>query len=244
MKHYLVLLTLVFTVGSAFAQAPASSGGALKKGDESQELEKVKKRYWAAGEEAEIGVVQNRTYAKSGKFELGVFGGLTINDPFLNTKAAGLDLGYNLTEYFGLHAVGWKSFVSPSSALVTFEREKQATANTNLPKSYLGLEALGSVFYGKLSVLGAKIIYYDLHLAGSLGATETENGTYITPGVGIGQRFYANKWFSVRLDYRLQFYKEDVKQKTIVTQIGETIGQRNVFSNTITIGFQFLLGGF
>jgi outer membrane beta-barrel protein len=244
MKNYWLVLTLVFTAGSAFAQAPAPSGRALKRGNETQELEKVKKRYWAAGEEAEIGVVQNRTYAKSEKFELGVFGGLTINDPFLNTKTAGIDIGYNVTEYFGLHAVGWKSFVSPSSALVTFEREKAATANTNLPKSYLGLEALGSVFYGKLSVLGAKIIYYDLHLAGGAGVTETENGNYLTPGIGIGQRFYANKWFSVRIDYRLQFYKEDVKQKTIVTQIGQTIGQRNVFSNTITVGLQFLLGGF
>lgn len=205
------------------------------------DLEKIKKRYWAEGDETEIGVVQNRTYTKAGKIEIGVLGGISMSDPFISVQTLGFDLGLNFSEYFAVHALVWKHFVSPSSALETFQQESQATTNTNYPEWYAGAEAVGSIFYGKLSVFVAKIIYYDLYLMGGLGMTGTQSGNDLTPHVGIGQRFYVNNWLSICTDYRLQYYRETVIEKEIITKLGQSVGERNVFANNLQLDVQFLL---
>jgi outer membrane beta-barrel protein len=99
------------------------------------------------------------------------------------------------------------------------------------------------MLYGKLSVLGKSIIYYDLHLLGGLGYTRTENGSYATPSLGIGQRFYLSKLTSFRVDYRLQYYNETLIEKQITTKLGQPVGARDNFNNTITFGFSFMLFG-
>ncbi len=210
---------------------------------ESVNIDAIKQKYWARGDETELGVVQNRAYSKGHRFELGAFGGVTFSDPFLSTNQTGLDLGYHFTENLGLHLIAWKSFVSPSSALDTFEREKHATTNTNYPKNFVGVEGMGSVLYGKLSVLGKSIIYYDLHGLVGVGSMGTESGRYIAPSLGVGQRFYFGKLVSLRIDYRLMYYRETILEKQIVTQLGQPTGSRDNWSNVITLGLSFLIGG-
>jgi outer membrane beta-barrel protein len=203
----------------------------------------IKERYWARGNEAELGVVQNRTYSKTHKLELGLLGGIAFSDPFLTVKYLGGDLGYHLSEFVSLHLLAWQYTVSPSNALLTFQAAQGATTNTNYPSLFFGTELDASIIYGKLSVLGKSIIYYDLHLLGGVGATKTETGTYVTPSLGIGQRFYLSKVTSLRIDYRLQYYNENLIEKQITTKLGQPVGARDNFNNTITLGLSFMLFG-
>ena len=206
-------------------------------------LDSIKEKYWARGDETELGVVQNRAYSKKGKVEVTVIGGVLFSDPFLDTKVLGGSVGYHFSEYLSGHLIGFKHMVSPSSALLTFQDQLGATTNTNQPSSYLGAEGNASIFYGKLSVLGKSIIYYDFHMLGGAGVTTTESGSYITPSVGLGQRFYISKLASVRLDYRLQYYRETLLEKQVVTRLGQPTGQRDNWSNVITLGVSFMLFG-
>ncbi len=210
---------------------------------ESVNIDAIKQKYWARGDETELGVVQNRTFSKNRRFELGVLGGVSFSDPFLSVSQVGFDFGYHFTENLGLHLIAWKSFVSPSSALSTFEQEKHATANTNNPKNYFGVEGMGSLLYGKLSVLGKSIIYYDLYGLAGIGSMGTESGRYIAPSLGIGQRFYLGKYVSLRFDYRLMVYKENILEKQIVTHLGQVSDTRTNWNNVITLGLSFLIGG-
>ena len=229
------------------APAPGSGASTGLSGaindDDRVNVDAIKEKYWAKGDEAELGVVQNRLYTKVGRFEVGTFAGMIMSDPFLSVTTLGASVGYHFSEYFAVHVFGWKAFSGPSSALTTFIQTEGATANTNQPKSYLGSEASASLLYGKLSLIGKKIIYYDFHLLGGLGVTNTESGADLTGHVGIGQQVYLTKSASIRLDYRLMPYEEQIKEKVIPTKLGQVVDKRTNWSNSVTLGITFLLGG-
>jgi outer membrane beta-barrel protein len=253
MKSINTTRILMFLLSSGLAASNALAADSSKKSDDATQaqdsgaervnVENIKEKYWARGDETEMGVVQNRTYSKEHKIEVGVYGGVVLTDPFLNVNNAGLSLGYHFSEYFELRGLFWKEFAGYSSALNTFYETKGGVVNYNKPKAYYGGEAVGSLLYGKLSVVGKSIIYFDLHVLGGFGLTNTENGTYPTPHIGIGQQVYVSKNISLSLDYRLMFYHEQIKERTIPTQIGTVVGSRNNFSNVITFGANFMFGG-
>lgn len=204
-------------------------------------VDSIKEKYWARGNATELGVVQNRAYSKKGKLEFSVMGGILYSDPFLSVTPVGGSIGYHFSEYLSLHALGFKHFVTPSSALQTFQSESSGgTVNANIPRYYVGLEGMGSLFYGKLSVLGQAIIYYDFYLTLGGGATNTESGTYATPTIGLGQRFYSSRHISIRLDYRMAYYREDILEKVIPTKLGQIAGARDNFNNVIVLGISLM----
>ena len=151
-------------------------------------VDQIKEKYWARGDENEMGVVQNRAYSKARKFTLGVVGGVINSDPFIANSAMGFNLGYHFSEYLSISALAWRSLSTPSAALVAYQQFSGGASNTNPQNAYFGGEVAGSILYGKLSVLGKSIIYYDLHLLGGIGSTGTENGNFLTGHVGIGQQ--------------------------------------------------------
>jgi hypothetical protein len=60
--------------------------------------------------------------------------------------------------------------------------------------------------------------------------------------VGLGQQFYINQIVSLSVDYRLQGYNETLIEKVITPKLGQTLGTRMNWSNTITLGVNFLFG--
>ena len=155
---YRIVPILIFAIAS-------STGLAGEKKKSTRKVEKVnvnniQKRYWAHDNQANVGVVQNRLYTKANHFQVSAISGILVSDPFLSVKAFGLSLGYHFSEYLSVHALGWRSLTSGSSALDTLNDFGQ-TANTVEPRFYAGSEVQWSLLYGKLSLLGKKIIYYD-----------------------------------------------------------------------------------
>lgn len=229
--------------GTVPATPPASSttdANPLAGNGERLNVNNLKQKYWAKGEETELRVVQNRLYSKANKLELGVFGGIVSTDPFLNVQSLGLAVNYYFSEYFGVGVIGWKDFAGASSAqaFLSASTNNTVVADTNIPSAFYGLDAKASLIYGKLSVLGKTIIYYDLFLQGGMGLTSTETGSYITPMFGIGQQIYLSKVLSFHLTFLEMFYSETVNHKNASTQPPL---QRTNFNNTINLGFNFLL---
>jgi outer membrane beta-barrel protein len=228
--------------------SPSATDDSLS-GAERVNVENIKEKYWARGDESELGVVQNRLYTKEHKFELGVFGGTAVSDPFLSVKSLGGLAGYHFSEYFSLNVMGFKEFVGPSSALELLQLPSGSgglgtTANTNEPRWFLGSEVAASFLYGKLSLIGKAIIHYDMHVLGGVGVTSTESGKYFTPYVGIGQQIYLSKWISLRLDYRLMEYSETILEKVRPSLIGQSVGTRANYTNSIVLGLNFLINPF
>lgn len=209
---------------------------------EDVDVNKIKQRYWSRGDESDMGVVQNRLYSKAGKFEISGFGGVVNSDPFLTVYNAGASVGYHFTEALGVDAIAWRSFWSPSSALNTLRATGQDT-NINPQNGLIGGEVNWSVLYGKLSLLGAAIIHYDLHLLGGAGMTSTANGNYLTGIVGIGQQFYLNQYMTLNLDFRLTPYQEDIVNRVspLLPNYNQVTSTQMNWSNTITLGLSFLI---
>lgn len=223
----------IIPIHSAWAQA----GAQPKRVD----VEQLKKQYW--NEETQYEVVQNRLYPKSGRMELQLFGGSISSDPFLATTFMGVTLGYHFNEYVSVHALLERDFAKSSSALVRLEETANTTTNTNPTYWTYGGEVVGSLIYGKLSLLGKAILYYDMHILGGAGVTLSETGNYFTQWGGVGQQIYLAKWVAWRIDYRLHHYYEDIRQK-IPGQPGypgQVRESRDNWSHTLNIGLSFFL---
>ena len=223
-----LFLTLPTISSSAFAQAPA--GGGAKQG-ERLDVESIKQKYWAKGNETQMNVVQNRMYTREGKVELSVFGGTFSDDPFLSTRSLGASLGYHFSEYIGIRALYMKLFPKKSSAADAFLAYQKSEATTNPPNYFYGVEGTASLLYGKLSLLGKAIIYYDLHLSAGLGQLNTSNGTYLAPIVGIGQQIYLSQMFLLRFDYRLLNHSENLAGLT---------NKRTLWTDSLSLGLSLL----
>lgn len=241
-KYHLTISILFLCLFSMLAYSEEKAPASQKEVGESVEVDKIKEKYWAKGSDAEMGVIQSRLYSNAGKVEVGVFGGIISSDPFLSTKHLGGSAGYYFNDYFALHAIGWKSAASGSAALKTFESDAGFTANTNHPKSFYGVQASGDFLYGKLSLLGKMIIYFDLHVRGGLGSTQTESGNYLTPFVGLGPQIHLNKRISLSFDYRMMRYRENIVGKAPGANYGKVVGNRVNYTDVISLGLTFSFG--
>lgn len=221
------------------AASPESQAATDAEAAQEVSVKKVKQKYWAKDGDTEAGVVQNRKYTKKKKWELGVMGGLSSQDPFIDVKMMGLLLGYNFSEYWAVNLLYWKYYVSENTAQKEFRTKSGGGVNNNHPKSYYGAEASASLLYGKLSFAGKKIIYFDLHLLAGGGIMNTETGNYFAPHAGIGQKVFLSRKTALRLDYRLQYYKDRIKDKQRDPNLGGgglIPGTRRVTSHNFTLG--------
>ena len=76
----------------------AIPGPSSNKGPKEADVEQIQEKYWARGEESEIGVVQNRLYTNKKKFEFGLNLGAVSSDPFLVNTSLSATLGYHFSE--------------------------------------------------------------------------------------------------------------------------------------------------
>lgn len=214
--------------------------------DEIVEVEQVKEKYWAQGEASQLGVVQNRLYTKKKKLQFGLLLGTAMDDPFLSSKILGANISYNVSEFWGFSLVGWDYSVSPSNALDIL-RAGGKEANTVENQYYIGAETTGSFLYGKLSLLGQSIIYYDMHFLSGMGVTKTENdAASFTVNVGLGQRFYITENTSLRMDYRVQTFNATEVEKEISSRLGELNGVVRHWNHVVglEVNYMFDLGDY
>lgn len=187
---------------SLAARAPSSD-------PETVEIQKVSEKYWAQGDESELGVVQNRTYTRARRLGMDLFAGTLSTDPFLSVRTFGGTLGWNFDENWGIHAVFWKSNPSDSAAYESFRQQAPtADVDRNPPSGFYGLQVNRSVLYGKAALFGRTLMYVDVFLLGGAGISATRSGNYFTPFVGIGQKIHLTKNLSLHLDYRILRFSE------------------------------------
>ncbi len=245
MKRWFFIVCLVMVAATTQAWAadstPVSSAPSTSVPDKGQKIdvEGLRKKYWSQGEKGEMAIIQNRQYTKAHHLELGITGGSISSDPFLSVYSLGGSLGYYFSESFAVEAIGWKSFSSYSSAFNTLQSNQGLTVQTNPPQGFAGLGVVYSPIYGKLSLLGSAILHFDLNLKAGAGLTFTDNGNYLTPYAGIGQRLYLTHALSLTFDYKLMYYSERLQLNTAA---GAPImfGTHNNWSNVLELGFGFL----
>jgi outer membrane beta-barrel protein len=238
----LVLSCLALTQAARAAEPAPSAPAAKPAAPQRIEVDNLKQKYWAKGNEADLEVVQNRLYTKQYKLNIELMAGTVSGDPFLNSISYGGLLGFNFTESVGVNALYWKLKSSTSSAYDAFVLSAGRGANSNPLLSLMGGELSWGILYGKLSLLGKAILHFDLFLYGGLGQIKTENNSALAPWVGVGQQLYITRWMSLRADYRFLRYKEDILERfSPLNEIGTLRASRYTYAGAFTVGLNFLL---
>jgi outer membrane beta-barrel protein len=174
------------------------------------DVQSMKRRYWTVGNEDLMDVVQNRRYTKKGRWETALRYGFWSDDAFQDQKTIGGSLGYHLNEFLSLHMFYSKISASNNQAFTAAISNTGIRPAINPGLSVIGAEARGSLIYGKLSLLGSRIIYYDFNTA--IGLTQhsvgAPSGTSIGYFLGLGQQFFLDKNWFLGLDWRLMFHSD------------------------------------
>ncbi|MEK6555886.1 MAG: outer membrane beta-barrel domain-containing protein, partial [Bdellovibrionota bacterium] len=184
------------------------------------DISELEQKYWAP-KDTDFSVVQNRTYTKAGKLAASFMYGPIVNDTFSSGMNAGLLLNYYKDERFGFQAHYISSDLSNSDATKKFFKlSGGATApDFNRVKDYYGLGFNFVPFYAKMSVMGQKIIYFDMQITPTIGMTkyeqQQENGggkseNSFSYGLDVTQYFFFSKSLAVRFDLQNRWYKQDV----------------------------------
>ena len=167
-------------------------------------------------------VVRRKLLFRSTRFEAAPLVGFTLADPFNRNILAGANLGFHLTNSFGIGAtIGAGVVTRPTSLRTNIEQTAPDLSEVAFSKvNFLAsVEGTYVPIFGKFSFLDRGIINYDLHLivgAGFVGrgaeagdnsgattaATDAVSGGTAAGVVGVGGRFYANDFVSINLQVR------------------------------------------
>ncbi|XXF75941.1 outer membrane beta-barrel domain-containing protein [Myxococcaceae bacterium GXIMD 01537] len=178
--------------------------------------------------------VSGHLFLKKGRFELSPSVTFSIRDAFFTKYILGGTLTYHPLETLGISLRGGYSLasVSGSAQLCTFGQDG-TTRGCNAPSMEQldgkapgqvtlmgGLDVQWAPIYGKLSLLAEKFIHFDMYAVGGVSAVQyrgppesgatTASTAQITPGanVGVGARFFLNRWMTVRTEVRDLIYVE------------------------------------
>lgn len=251
-KLLLVAAMFVALPETAYAKGKKSGptevaipGPGSNKGPKEADVEQIQEKYWARGEESEIGVVQNRLYTNRKKLEFGFNLGSVSSDPFLvNTSLSGT-VGYHFSDLFSVHLGYTQNFVWGSEALKSLEQFSGSgkTAVTNKQKNWITLDTRWSMLYGKVSLFGAKILYFDSYLSAGVGIVNTENGSSLAIMPGIGQVYHISQTVGLNLHYKLFLYDETLKSRNTAS-LNAVLGTHGNFGSTIMLGLTITLDPF
>lgn len=204
-------------------------------------------KYWAP-KDVDFSVVQNRTYPKENRLFLSVHYGPIINDGYSEGNNTAFSANYFFTERWGVQVQRVNANLKNNKFtenLTSFGGGVQPdfgrlTGATSVGFSFVPI-------YAKMSLLGSKIIYFDMALTPTVGQVSysqmtingPQNQTAFSYGMDLTQYFFLSKNWALRADIKNLWYKEQIAK---YNQGGSGIATGSSFRNQINHTTIFLLG--
>ncbi len=246
----LLLASIVtFVTSISFAQTE-------NRGSDKVDLKKLEDKYFSA-KDNDYGVIQNRTFSKSGKIYLSLGYGPLVNDAFSKSRALGGMLGYYFNEDFGIEAsyLNYDSVKNDSVANFNSLSSAGISPNYNLLKSSIAASLTYTPFYAKMAFMNKAIFYFDMGFTLGAGVStynqvifkrvqgpgtaigeDTETASAPHFELGVMQQLFLNKNFAFRVDVKNTFYSQKVKQYDVgVTGDQNVRPEQTKSSNDTTI---------
>jgi outer membrane beta-barrel protein len=191
-----------------------------------------------------ITVLQNRFFTKSLRPEIGVLGGMILNEAYTDTKIQGARLGLFFSEWFGVEYQWSENTIDDSDdrlALKTLNYYPVGADGDVVPDTIVhpdpevnsiyqvqDVTAVVTPFYGKMNLFDAFIVYSDVYFLLGRAQLITDQGGRGALTVGGGQRFYLAKSFSLRLDIRNRTFTEirageESQRNTLSFDVGASV---------------------
>ncbi len=244
-------LALCFAHATAMAQVPVAPV-AEKPGDKKLDISDLESKYWAP-KDTDFSVVQNRTYPKERKFFISPQFGFLVNDQFSEGTAFGLSANYFFSERYGIQLSGLTTDLELNKAnkdLARLSQEAGAQANHGELVSTYSVGFNWVPFYAKMSVLGKRIVYFDMAFTPTIGLSQydqvVETGNKrqqaLTYGFDVSQYFLFSKWIAARVDLKNQWRNEDVVQfrgNGVNTITGAKVSSKTTHDTLFMLGLMF-----
>jgi outer membrane beta-barrel protein len=199
---------------------PAAAGAPTDQKSDKLDISDLEQKYWAP-KDTDFSVVQNRTYTKAKRFALSLQTGPAVNDPFNAGFNYAGKLNYYLDERYGFEFQFIKADLTDSDSTKKFKTQLSGgdvPPDFNRPENFYGVGFNWVPFYAKMSVLGSKIIYFDMQFTPLLGISQYEQQnqvkeskkTAFTYGLDITQYYFVSKTLAYRFDYQNRWSHQDV----------------------------------
>jgi len=200
--------------------------------------------------------VSGHLFLKQGRLEVSPSATFSVKDAFFTKYILGAVVTYHATETLGFSLRAGYSLptVAGAAQICTFSDEGGSTTRGCRRPSFAELDGqapgqinlLGGVdvqwapIYGKMSLLAEKFLHFDLY--GIAGASAVQYrapaGNEFTVGgnVGVGMRFFVNRWMTVRTEFRDLIYVEKAVNPTTTlrNQLLFELGMSFFFPNAPT----------
>jgi outer membrane beta-barrel protein len=204
------------------ANAPANSSAAAT--SDKVDVGDIEKNYWAS-KDTDFNVVQNRTYSKAQRFSFSAALGTPLQDNYNSGLTYSFYGNYYFSERYGAQLEYTRSDFTPSDGVTDFQN---ASVNTNhvMPNHNSETNFYGASFnwvpiYAKMSLLGSKIIYFDMSFSPGVGVQEYNQIRDSVTGGDVGksavagtfdvtQHYFFSNHFAVRFDYKNRWYSQEV----------------------------------
>lgn len=244
MKTPIALVALLLTSHVSLAQSTPAKAGSDK-----LDVQALEQKYWTAKDD-DFSVVQNRSFAKKKRFFGTLHYGVSINDPYYSGTYIGASGGYFFNESWGVEANYLSTSFDKSRAFKDI-LSLGGGPKANELKNKIGINAIWTPIYAKMSLFDKKIIHFDMGFIVGLQQVNYENpySTTTFPGftevsktgssmgysIGIMQQFYFRENMAIRVDFTNSFAGEDQVSYTSLT--GTKSGTKTINDTALFIGF-------
>jgi outer membrane beta-barrel protein len=191
-----------------------------------------------------VEAVKNRNIVLRNHFEVGIGGGLSLNEAFYNPLTFNVDLTYHLTEVHAVNLVGLFRMDGLNGYGTDLRSGKGLTGDSfdaslaPHPKYMLLGNYQFTAYYGKISITKSEVMNLTLFGDAGLGYIGMNGLNSIALSAGVGQNFYFTKRLSLRLDLRLLMYKapDPTSLGPNSLQTGSVAPSPGSFSQILTFG--------
>lgn len=148
--------------------------------------------------------VRNRNIITDNRFEASIFYGWALTEPIANVSKIGLSGYFHTSEDNAFGLMLMKNFTGVSYYAKQLNDEyKLDFTRAPMPEASLFFDYNLKALYGKMSISKNTVTNY--HFFGSLaaGVVKYPHKSYPSVAAGLGQKFYYDKNFSFRFDFRV-----------------------------------------
>jgi outer membrane beta-barrel protein len=156
-----------------------------------------------------IRVIQRRPFLRRRRFELAPGIATNINDSLVSFFMAGGSATYHLTEVMAIGASGSWALGSETDLFDQVITDYDVFPEISKIQWSASLDFQYAFMYGKFALFNTWIIPWDTYAILGAGATQTQLATHPILNIGIGQRYFMNRWFTLNLSLRDGVYNED-----------------------------------
>jgi outer membrane beta-barrel protein len=162
-----------------------------------------------------VKAVPRRGFLKRNRLEITAGLPVSVNDAFYQKAGLSGRLAYNVQESFAVALRGAWWWTLRTDHIREGQVAFQSQLLSSRPIGQLMLDAVLSPVTGKASVLGSRIVHFDLFLLGGAGVVWSDTslaprneGPHPAADLGAGIRFYPSDWMALELGFTATLYPD------------------------------------